>query len=88
LRCGFHPWQFRDKCVRVAFLRRDADRLRPLDEAAAYARCHGDREDSVRVVKLPPRRPRHPDVLLTGEHIRRGLEARIDARESDVSPIP
>ena len=29
---------------------RKVDRLRPLDEAAAYARCHGDRDDSVRVV--------------------------------------
>lgn len=56
--------------------------LRPLDEAAAYARCHGDRDDTVRIVKLPPRRARY-DLLATGEEIRRRLEERIDAREAD-----
>ena len=67
--------------------RRKIDRLRPLDEAAAYARCHGDRDDSVRVVKLPPRRARY-DLLATGEEIRRGLESRIDARDGDATAIP
>ena len=62
--------------------RRKHDRLRPLDEAAAYARCHGDRDESVRVVKLPPRRARY-DLLATGEEIRRRFEERIDAREPD-----
>jgi hypothetical protein len=71
----------------VAWLRRSGDRLRPLDEAAAYARCHGDRDDSVRIVKLPPRRA-HYAVLATGEEIRRGLEARIDAREIDPDSVP
>jgi hypothetical protein len=66
----------------VAWLRRTGDRLRPLDEAAAYARCHGDRDESVRIVKLPPRRARY-DVLATGEEIRRRLEERIDTREAD-----
>jgi hypothetical protein len=56
--------------------------LRPLDEAAAYARCHGDRDETVRIVKLPPRRA-HYDLLATGEEIRRSLEARIDARDAD-----
>ena len=63
----------------MTWLRRKSDRLRPLDEAAAYARCHGDREDSsVRIVKLPPRRAHYDTVLATGEDIRRSLEARID----------
>ena len=66
---------------------RKVDRLRPLDEAAAYARCHGDRDDSVRVVTLPPRRARY-DLLATGEDIRRGLEARIDGRDVDTKPVP
>ena len=44
---------------------RKVDRLRPLDEAAAYARCHGDRDESVRIVMLPPRRARY-DLLATG----------------------
>ena len=61
---------------------RKVDRLKPLDEAAAYARCHGDRDESVRVVKLPPRRARY-DLLATGEEIRRRFEERIDAREPD-----
>jgi hypothetical protein len=69
--------------------RRNRERLRPLDEAAAYARCHGDRDESVRVVALPPRRARY-DLLATGEEIRRRLEERIDARELDggISPTP
>jgi hypothetical protein len=66
---------------------RKVDRLRPLDEAAAYARCHGDRDDSVRVVALPPRRARY-DLLATGEEIRRRLEERIDARDTDPSLTP
>lgn len=73
----------------VAWLRRSGERLRPLDEAAAYARCHGDRDDSVRVVKLPPRRARYDTLLATGEDIRVGLEARIDARDADAgAPAP
>ena len=59
------------------------DRLRPLDEAAAYARCHGDRDDNVRLVKLPPRRLRYDSVLSSGEEIRRDFEELIDAREPD-----
>ena len=66
---------------------RKVDRLRPLDEAAAYARCHGDRDDSVRVVILPPRRARY-DLLATGEEIRRRLEERIDSRDADPSLAP
>jgi hypothetical protein len=66
---------------------RKPDRLRPLDEAAAYARCHGDRDDSVRVVKLPPRRARY-DLLATGEEIRRRFEERIDARDPDPPLAP
>jgi hypothetical protein len=54
--------------------------LLPLDEAAAYARCHGTRTPDVRIVHLPPRRPRF-DVLADGEKLRRHFEARLDARE-------
>ena len=71
----------------MTWLRRKSDRLRPLDEAAAYARCHGDRDESVRIVKLPPRRVRYDALLSTGEEIRRGLEARIDGRESETKPV-
>ena len=59
----------------------------PLDEAAAYARCHGSRDSDVRIVKLPPRRERY-DVLAAGEKLRRSFEARLDARElADIVPL-
>lgn len=57
--------------------------LTPLDEAAAYARCHGSRDNDVRIVKLPPRRPRYEDVLTTGEDLRTLFELRLDAREPE-----
>ena len=53
-----------------------------LDEAAAYARCHGARDNDVRIVKLPPRRPRY-EVLATGEELRELFEQRLDAREAE-----
>ena len=57
--------------------------LTPLDEAAAYARCHGARDNDVRIVKLPPRRPRYEDVLTTGEELRELFEQRLDARDAE-----
>jgi hypothetical protein len=61
--------------------------LKTLDEAAAYARCHGSRDNDVRVVHLPPRRKRYEDVLTTGEHLRELFEQRLDAREpADAGP--
>ncbi len=71
----------------MAWLRRSNERLKPLDEAAAYARCHGERDEAVRIVKLPPRRARYEGLLTTGEEIRRGLEARIDGRDGDADPL-
>ena len=56
--------------------------LTTFDEAAAYARCHGVRDNDVRIVKLPPRRPRY-DVLTTGEELRALFEVRLDAREAE-----
>jgi hypothetical protein len=56
-------------------------RLRDLDEAEAYARCHGDRDQDVRIVRLEPRRPRYP-TQVTGEHLRKAFEQRLDSRES------
>jgi hypothetical protein len=57
--------------------------LRPLDEAAAYARCHGDRDPNVRLVKLPPRRARYDAVLASGETIRREFEERLETRDPE-----
>jgi hypothetical protein len=65
--------------------RRKRDRLRSLDEAAAYARCHGERDDNVRIVKLPPRRARYDTVLSSGEAIRRDFEDRLDTREPETT---
>jgi hypothetical protein len=62
---------------------RKRDRLRPIDEATAYARCHGDRDENVRIVNLPPRRARYGGVLSSGEAIRRGFEDKLDTREPD-----
>ena len=71
----------------MSWLRRKGERLRPLDEAAAYARCHGERDETVRIVKLPPRRARYDSLLATGEDIRRGLESRLDARDADPNGV-
>ena len=61
------------------------ERLRSFDEAAAYARCHGERDDNVRIVKLPPRRVRYHTVLASGEAIRRDFESRLDIREPETA---
>jgi hypothetical protein len=57
-------------------------RLRPLTEAEAYARCHGTRDSEVRIVKLEPRRPRY-DLDVSGEDLRRSFEAKLADRELD-----
>ena len=63
-------------------LRKRRWRDRPLEEAEAYARCHGDRGTDVKVIRLPPRRPRYLSVLRTGEELRRRFEERLDRREA------
>ena len=55
-------------------------RLRPLDEAEAYARCHGDRGAEVRIVYVEPRRARY-DLRVSGEDLRQSFERRLDDRE-------
>jgi hypothetical protein len=62
--------------------RRPKPALRPIEEAEAYARCHGARTEEVRIVKLEPRRPRFP-LRVTGESLRRSFEERLDRRASD-----
>jgi hypothetical protein len=61
-------------------------RLRPLTEAEAYARCHGTRESEVRIVKLEPRRPRY-DLEISGEDLRRSFEAKLADRELKDEPV-
>ena len=62
--------------------RRPKPALRPIEEAEAYARCHGTRTEEVRIVKLEPRRPRFP-LRVTGESLRRSFEERLDKRGTD-----
>jgi hypothetical protein len=59
-------------------------RLRRLSEAECYVRCYGSSESTVRIVEVEPRRPRFA-VTVTGEELRRSLEARIDARPEDLA---
>jgi hypothetical protein len=66
-------------------VRRRRWRARPLEEAEAYARCHGDRGNDVKLVRLPPRRPRYLAVLNTGEALRRRFEERLEGREREAS---
>jgi len=60
-------------------------RLRPLNEAEAYARCHGPRGADVRIVHLEPKRPRYKTPV-TGEDLRRSFEVKLDEREPHEQP--
>ncbi len=55
---------------------------RPLDEAEAYARCHGQRNEDVKIVHLEPRRPRYKPHV-SGERLREAFEQRLNAREPE-----
>ena len=56
-------------------------KLRPIPEAVAYARCHGERSNEiVRVTKLEPRRPRY-DLPVSGESLRQAFESRLAGRD-------
>jgi hypothetical protein len=59
----------------VAFVR-----LRALSEAEAYARCYGEGDESVRFVKIEPRRPRL-FYGVSGEDLRQAFESRLQSRE-------
>ena len=67
-------------------LHRQRRTLQPLDEAAAYARCHGDRGvDIIRVEPLPPVPPELPKLpeeqrTVTGETLRQAFERRLRSR--------
>jgi hypothetical protein len=65
------------------------ERLRTLSEDECYLRCYGWRgaEDSVKLIR--PEAPIEVDLRLeqseAGERLRRLLELRIDARESEAA---
>lgn len=67
---------------------RRKQQARPIDEAEAYDRSYGTPGAEVRIIKLPPRRPRHEDVLKTGEHLRRAFLERLDRRRGAGAPPP
>jgi hypothetical protein len=60
-------------------------RLRELSEAECYARCYGNGDDQVRVVKIPERpRPGYA-AAVSGEELRRLFELRLDARQPEAA---
>jgi hypothetical protein len=67
--------------VTVRFRRR-REQLREIGEAEAYERSYGERHD-VKLVQLPPRRPRDRDVLATGDLLRRAFLDRLQSRHPD-----
>ena len=54
-------------------------RLRALSEAECQARLYGDRDPTITIVRLEPRRPRF-ETTVSGEELRRSLEERLDER--------
>ena len=50
--------------------------FRPITEAEAYARCHGDRGSDLARLRVVPR-PRRPDPV-SGESLRRAFAARLE----------
>lgn len=53
-------------------------RLRPLSEAECYARCYGGWDETVRIVRLEPRRARRG---IEGEALRVRFEEFLEARD-------
>jgi hypothetical protein len=54
-------------------------RLRALSEAECQARLYGNRDPTITVSRLEPRRPRF-ETTISGEELRRSLEKRLDER--------
>jgi len=61
-------------------------RMRALSEAECYARCYGDHDDSVTIIRVPveqrARPAREPDHV-SGERLRQSFEERLDTRDPD-----
>jgi hypothetical protein len=68
------------------FRRRRGQQAQAIDEAAAYAHSYGDHSADVRIIRLPPRRPRDEKVLETGETLRRAFVDRMERRGRDADP--
>jgi hypothetical protein len=66
--------------------RRKRARLRPLSETEAYARCHGDRDEDVKIVSMErKKRPRFATTV-SGERLRSMFEQRLDSRVEEPDP--
>ena len=65
--------------MRLLFWRRK-QQAKPIDEAEAYDRSYGNPTSEVRIIKLPPRRPRDRQVLETGERLRKAFLERLERR--------
>jgi hypothetical protein len=65
------------------FNRKPKQRLRELGETEAYHHAYGEPAKDVKIVKLPPRRPRYREVLADGERMRQAFLNRLDKREQD-----
>jgi hypothetical protein len=65
------------------FGRRPKQRLRTLGESEAYHHSYGEAPRDVKIVKLPPRRPRYRQVLADGERMRQAFLQRLDRRDKE-----
>jgi hypothetical protein len=65
------------------FNRKPKQRLRELGESEAYHNSYGEPPKDVKIVKLPPRRPRYQQVLADGERMRQAFVRRLDKREQE-----
>lgn len=65
------------------FSRKPKQRLRALGESEAYRHSYGEPPRDVKIVKLPPRRPRYRQVLADGERMRQAFLQRLDQREKE-----
>jgi hypothetical protein len=65
------------------FSRKRKLRLRELGESEAYHHSYGQPPRDVKIVKLPPRRPKYKHVLADGERMRQAFLQRLDKRERE-----
>ena len=66
---------------------RAVTRLRPLTEAECYARCYGDRDDNVTIIRVQKRRGAG-DASTSREEVRRRFEQRLESRPADAVVEP
>ena len=65
------------------FKRKSKRRLHELGESEAYHHSYGEPPRDVKLVKLPPRRPRYQQVLAEGERMRQAFVQRLDKRDKE-----